>query len=146
MEILNIRCKKMHKDATVPKYAKTGDAGLDLTAIEMIVTDDGKYIYKTGLAFEIPEGHVGYLFPRSSIRNMDLMMVNGVGVIDSGYRGPLEFTFIATDNDNPRRYSAGDRIGQLVIMPYPQINLEDVGERQLAESERGTKGHGSTGN
>ena len=80
---LKIKVKKLHKDAVIPQYAKTGDAGLDLTATNIVV--NSKYVaYKTGLAFEIPEGYVGLLFPRSSNCNKSLLLSNSVGVLDSG--------------------------------------------------------------
>lgn len=145
MEILNIRCKKLHPEAVIPQYAKVGDAGMDLTAVEMVVRDDGRLEYNIGLAFEIPEGYVGYIFPRSSISNQDLLLTNSVGVIDSGYRGPVKAVFQGT-KAQPRRYKPGERCCQIVVMPIPTMNFEDVGDGELTDSERGHGGFGSTGN
>jgi dUTP pyrophosphatase len=90
---------------------------------------------------------VGLLFPRSSISKTDLRLANCVGVVDSGYRGEITFRYKFKKDAffaSLKRYQEGDRIGQLVIMPYPKIQLEEIGE--LAESERGVGGYGSTGN
>ena len=125
----------------VPKYTKPGDAGLDLTAISVTTYFEAGdfHEYGTGLAFEIPEGHVGLLYPRSSITNKRMMLKNSVGVIDSGYRGEVKLRFIGEQD-----YKVGDRVGQLIIMPYPQIELKEVAD--LEQSDRGVGGYGSTGN
>ena len=139
-----VKIKKLHKDAVIPKYAKPGDAALDLTAVSYEI-DQGLAIYKTGIALEIPEGHVGLIFPRSSICNKNISLSNSVGVIDSGFRGEIIFKFrIPHDKFSPpRAYAVGDRIGQIIIMPYPQVQFEEVIE--LNSSERGTGGFGSSG-
>jgi dUTP pyrophosphatase len=141
-----VKIKKLTESAKIPAYSKHGDAGLDLTAVS--VSFEKNYVsYKTGLAVEIPEGFVGLLFPRSSNSKMDLILTNSVGVIDSGYRGEIEFRYKLVGNGlTPSivgTYDTGDRIGQLIIIPYPQIEFEEVEE--LSETERGTGGYGSTG-
>lgn len=138
-----VRFKKLHPDAVTPKYAKPGDAAMDLVAISKEYDADLSLIVMgTGLALEIPENYVGLIFPRSSICKTPLMLSNHVGVIDSGYRGEIKFAF--RHLDRPRKnYEIGDRIGQLIILPYPKIELEEVSE--LSDSERGTGGYGSTG-
>jgi dUTP pyrophosphatase len=143
---MKVRIKKLHEAAIVPKYSKPGDAGLDLTAVS--VSFEKNYVsYKTGLAVEIPEGFVGLLFPRSSNSKMDLILTNSVGVIDSGYRGEIEFRYKLVGNGSTPSivgtYDTGDRIGQLIILPYPQIELEEVSE--LSSTERGDGGFGSSG-
>ena len=141
--MLRVAVKKLNKKAVIPSYAKPGDAGLDLTAVS-IVSDYIDYItYGTGLAMEIPTDYVGLIFPRSSIRNYDLVLSNCVGVIDSGYRGEIQFTFLKTKNMNSKVYAIGDRIGQILIMPYPQVTL--IEEQDLSETERGENGFGSSG-
>ena len=135
-----VKTKKLHPDATIPKYAKPGDAGMDLTAVWRRQVMD-IVTYGTGLAIEIPDGHVGLLFPRSSIYKTKMTLTNCVGVIDSGYRGEIMMKFKMTDNRT--MYSVGDRIGQLVIMPYPEVEFEEVEE--LSETSRGSGGYGSTG-
>lgn len=153
---MKVKIKKLHPDAVIPSYAKKGDAGMDLTAVSNgEVTNQGTMMYKTGLSIEIPKGHVGLIFPRSSIFKSTGRMSNAVGVIDSGYRGELIFQFDMSIVEMVIRlkkfrneaeitpYKKGDRIGQLIIIPYPQIEFEEVDE--LSTTERGSGGHGSTG-
>lgn len=144
---MDVKIKKLDPKAVIPKYAKPGDAGMDLTAIRYEYDEKhDNHVYGTGLSIEIPEGYVGLLFPRSSNRKTDAYMANHVGVIDSGYRGEIMVTYKSRDADADvfgRPYSEGDRVAQLIIMPYPTINLIEVEE--LSETERGEGGHGSTG-
>jgi dUTP diphosphatase len=139
---MKVKIKRLDKSAVIPKYAKDGDAGLDLTATAYKVNEKGQYIYTSDLALEIPDGYVGLLFPRSSICKKDLEMTNSVGVIDSNYRGPIKSVFNPTCED-PEIYELGERFAQLIIIPYPKIEFEEVEE--LSETERGTGGYGSTG-
>lgn len=149
---VGLKVKRLHPDAVLPTYAKPGDAGMDLTAVsvECSTLESGRRILTaaTGLAFEIPEGYVGLLFPRSSICKTDLTLTNAVGVIDSGYRGEVSFKFAIDGGARPTGHSAykpGDRVGQLLILPYPQVIVTEV-EGDLSETERGQGGFGSTGN
>jgi len=139
---MKIHFKKLDSKAQKPKFGKPGDAGADLVATSLDLSRDSQIVYSTGLAVEIPEGMVGLVFPRSSVRNTDLTMSNSIGVIDSGYRGEIMVTF---NLKNPWSdiYNVGDRIAQLVIMPVPLAQYVEVEE--LSETERGTAGHGSTG-
>lgn len=141
---MNVKIKKLVPEAVVPKYSRKGDAGLDLTATSMNDTD--MYIeYGTGLAVAIPEGYVGYIFPRSSLSNYHLDLANAVGVIDSNYRGEIKFRFKKTeDHWSSKYYKVGDRVGQLIIMPIPEIEFEEAEE--LDETNRGANGYGSSGN
>lgn len=141
---MQVKIKKTHKNAVIPSYAKDGDAGLDLTAVDFRTDEQGNYVYDTGIALEIPKGYVGLVFPRSSIADKELLLTNSVGVIDSGYRGSIKAKFKPTNNTktNINIYKVGDRIAQLIILPYPQINFEEV--EKLSETERGDKGYGST--
>ena len=138
---MKIHFKKLAENAVKPKFGKPGDAGADLVATTMSNHDD-HLVYGVGLAVEIPEGMVGLVFPRSSIRQTDLFMANSVGVIDSGYRGEIFITFNVKKGAT-RWYQVGDRIAQLVIMPVPLAQYVEVDE--LSETERGIGGHGSTG-
>lgn len=152
---MKVRIKKLDEKAVIPAYAKDGDAGMDLTATSMRYDDDGNVVYGTGLAFEIPKGYVGLLFPRSSNAKKDLLLSNSVGVLDSGYRGEVLFKFKRTPKEfadargafmtfqYSSGYAIGDRIGQIIIMPYPEI--EFVESDELSETERGAGGYGSTG-
>ena len=140
---MKIKVKKINENAVIPKYSKPGDAGLDLTAVSIVSNTTSQVIYDTGLAIEIPEEHVGLIFPRSSICNYELELSNSVGVVDSGYRGTIRFVFNKTNGIDSLKYKVGDRIGQLLILPYPEIELVEVNE--LNDSERGHTGFGSTG-
>jgi len=151
---MNIKIKKLNKNAVIPKYAKDGDAGLDLVATSFSLDEFGNAVFGTGLAFEIPKGYVGLLFPRSSISRKNYQLSNSVGVLDSGYRGEVMFKFKASvsfehNNENVNDfidffYKIGDRIGQILILPYPEINF--IESENLSKTERGTGGYGSTGN
>jgi dUTP pyrophosphatase len=136
---MKVKIKKLNPDAIIPRYAKTGDAGMDLTATRMWFENDN-VCYGTGLAMEIPEGFVGLVFPRSSIAKKDLILSNSVGVIDSGYRGEIMVKFKDT---GVCHYDRGERICQIIIMPYPSIEFEEVDE--LSETNRGDGGFGSSG-
>ena len=154
---MKVKIKKLHPDAVIPKYAKEGDAGMDLVAISKAKIllkeldwrvqskDNFDHIeYGTGLAIEIPKGYVGLIFPRSSIYKTNLELSNSVGVIDSGYRGEIKFKFYeALGYNDAEEYQIGDRIGQIMIIPYPEIEFEQV--KELETSERGSGGYGSTG-
>lgn len=173
---MKVKIKRLSEKAVIPQYAKEGDAGLDLVATSKSYDENGNVVFGTSLAFEIPKGYVGLLFPRSSNAKKDLLLSNSVGVLDSGYRGEVMFKFkkqmnnersvlntivavqlMAEIKDDFKRlgllneddieefleYQIGDRIGQLIIIPYPQIEFEEVD--QLSDSDRGNGGYGSTG-
>jgi len=143
---MKIRVKKLHPDAIIPKYAKAGDAGMDIHTVARGEADKyGNMVYKTGLAFEIPEGHVGLIYPRSSVSKTPHSLRNHVGVIDSGYRGEIIFKFgwVESSSMETQVYNKGDRIGQIIIMPYPEVEL--VESETLSNTDRGEGGFGSTG-
>ncbi len=141
---MQVKVKKLHPEAVIPAYSKQGDAGLDLTAVTAIKDQYGNVVYGTGLAIEIPQGYVGLIYPRSSNSKTDLYLTNHVGVIDSGYRGEIMFKYRSINGLlNSKVYQLGERIGQLIIMPYPQIELIESDE--LSDSDRGEGGFGSTG-
>ena len=136
---MKVKIMKLSPDAKVPRYAKPGDACMDLYAVSHIIDKYGNQVYDTQIAMEIPDGYVGLIFPRSSVSKTGLSLRNAVGVIDSGYRGPIMLKFSGKVNT----YLAGDRVGQIMILPYPQIEFHEVNE--LSDSERGSGGFGSTG-
>ena len=138
---MKIKIKKLHPKAIIPEYAKLGDAGMDLTSIDMEYSP-GHITYKTGLAMAIPNGYVGLLFPRSSVYKTQQTLANSVGVIDSGYRGEIMLKF--TRSKDALEYGEGDRIGQIIILPYPEIQFEEV--NHLSDTQRAGGGFGSTGN
>lgn len=140
---VRVGVKKLHENAVIPTYSKFGDAGMDLTITREIENTTFSVSYGFGIAMEIPFGYVGLIFPRSSVRNQDLILSNCVGVIDSGYRGELQATFKKTNGLDSIKYNVGDRGAQIVILPYPQIEMFEKSE--LSETDRGEGGYGSTG-
>lgn len=137
---MQVKIKKLHPKAVIPSYSKPGDAGMDLVITSIISENSLDVSYGFGIAVEIPEGFVGLVFPRSSIRKTDLILSNSVGVIDSGYRGELQATF---KKGGLNKYEVGDRGAQIMIIPYPEIEFEETDE--LSNTERGEGGFGSTG-
>jgi dUTP pyrophosphatase len=153
---MEVKIKKLNPNVVIPKYAKVGDAGMDLVATTIIKDTPEQITYGMGIALEIPEGFVGLIFPRSSVRKTGLDLSNAVGVVDSGYRGELQATFNKifggerfydetknTEDTSNDFYKVGDRIAQIMIIPYPPIEFKEVDE--LSDSERGDGGFGSTG-
>ena len=137
---MKVRIKKLNPNAVIPTYAKDGDAGMDVVATRIINERLDSITYGTDIALEIPEGFVGLIFPRSSIRKTDLILSNSVGVIDSGYRGEIQATF---KRSGVYAYAVGDRGAQIMIIPHPPIEFEEADE--LSDTERGEGGFGSTG-
>jgi len=142
---MKIKFKKLHPKAKSPQRAHEHDAGFDLYAHNMdwsVTQSSGLYTeYGTGISFEIPKGYAGFLLPRSSISKTQHMLKNSVGLIDSGYRGEVKFRFSPDSTRNS--YIVGDKIGQIVFLKIPQINLEE--SDSLSKSTRGSDGFGSTG-
>lgn len=147
MSNLPVKIKKLNEKAVIPSYATDGSAGLDLTAISEKTFIEGavNYIeYGTGLAMQIPKGFVGLIFPRSSISsNTTLVLANSVGVIDSDYTGEIKFRFKSLMLAANKKYSVGDRVGQILIVPYPKVDFEEVEE--LNVTARGDGGFGHSG-
>jgi dUTP pyrophosphatase len=144
---MQVKIKKLKPNAVIPTYAKDGDAGMDLVATSVISETHTQITYGLGIALEIPNGFVGLVFPRSSIRKTRLQLSNSVGVIDSGYRGELQATFnkITTTIENQKNdYKVGDRVAQIMIIPHPSIDFQEV--EYLSNTQRGEGGFGSTGN
>lgn len=142
--LLKVKVKKLDTNAVIPTYSKDGDAGMDLTITREIENTSFSVSYGFGIAMEIPKGYVGLVFPRSSVRNQDLILSNCVGVIDSGYRGELQATFKKTNGLDSLKYKVGERGAQIVILPYPKVSM--VESEELSDTERGSGGFGSTGN
>lgn len=165
---MEVKIKRLTDSAVLPTKAHATDAGYDLYADSVKFDDNGNTVYGTGIAVEIPNGYVGLVFPRSSVCRTEMMLKNCVGVIDSGYRGEITAKFEPTHKIiNPLRawwdvfvknnecadldvcsihtdeYLLGERIAQLIIMPYPEITFKEVTE--LSDSDRGTGGYGSSG-
>ena len=129
----------------LPSYAQPGDAGADLRSTEDVVLAPGeRRLVGTGVSLAIPEGHVGLVTPRSGLAaRAGLSIVNSPGVIDSGYRGEIRVCLINLDPAVPIELAAGDRIAQLVIMPFVHASFVPV--EALDATVRGVGGYGSTG-
>jgi dUTP pyrophosphatase len=142
---MDLKFKKLSNKAKAPIKAHDSDAGFDLfcTGFDYAPSVDSLLFIeaKTDIALEIPNGYVGLVFPRSSISKTKHMLRNSVGVIDSGYRGEIKLRFSVDDSDS--RYKIGDKIGQLVVIKLPEINL--VESDSLSRSDRSEGGFGSTG-
>ena len=146
---IKVKYKFVHPEAKAPFKANPTDAGWDLSCIAgPEIDEDGNTVYHTGLALEIPEGHVGLLFPRSSIAKKDLLLSNSVGVIDCHFRGEVLAKFKAyvtyySEHSDCHFYEKGDRICQLIVMPIPEVEMEEA--QVLSSTDRGEGGYGSSG-
>lgn len=148
---MQLKVKKLHPDAILPKYQTAGAACFDLHAVmkePWTIIDGGVLDIPTGLAFEVPEGHVMLIYSRSGhgFKN-NVRLSNCVGVIDSDYRGELRVK-LTHDGTGANGYTAfrvetGDRIAQAMIIPVQQVQLVEVDE--LGTTGRGVGGMGSTG-
>lgn len=137
-----VKFKKLTQEAVAPKQGTPGSAGFDLTATSVSIDRQwGKITYGCGLAVEIPPGHVGLLFPRSSIHKLRLVLSNAVGLIDSDYRGEIKAVFYGAKDG--LTYKRGERFAQLIIIPIPTVSYIEADE--LSKTKRGTGGYGSTG-
>ena len=136
--------KRLHDGATLPTRAYEGDAGLDLAASERVELGPGeRAMVGTGLTIAIPEGHAGFVQPRSGLAaRHGIAVLNSPGLVDAGYRGELKVVLLNTDRAEPFVVEPGMRIAQLVVMPVATAGLVEVDE--LPASERGEKGFGSS--
>lgn len=139
-----IKIKKLNDKAIIPKYASEGAACFDLTAVSININRmTNQVTYGTGLAFEIPKGYKGLLYPRSSIIKTSVRLANCLGVIDSDYRGEVTCVFDEVIDSKAAYYQIGDRICQMEIVPVEQVEFEEVNE--LDSTKRGSGSYGSTG-
>ena len=145
MDNVHVSIKIRSRDAQIPHMAYNGDAGVDLRSVERIVLEpQERAMVATGLAIALPEGYAGFVLPRSGLAaKHGISIVNAPGLIDSNYRGELKVILLNTDPDKSFTIEIGDRIAQLIVMPVPTINFEQVEE--LTESQRGESGFGSSG-
>ena len=141
--MIDIAVRRLRPDAHIPGQAYEGDAGLDLAACEAVVLGPGRRaVVPTGLAVEIPEGHAGFVQPRSGLAaRHGIGIVNSPGLIDSGYRGEIRVVLLNT-GDESFAVEPGMRIAQLVVVPVASVRVIEVDE--LAASERGSRGFGSS--
>ena len=141
--MINVKIKKLHPDAIMPTYGSDGAACFDLNCIGGAYVDS-YYVFDTGLAFEIPEGHVMLVFSRSGHGfNNDTRLANCVGVIDHDYRGEVKVKLRCDSLRGGLAVKRGDRIAQAMIIPYPKVGF--VWADELSDTDRGAGGFGSTG-
>jgi dUTP pyrophosphatase len=142
---VSLRVRRLDPRAVLPTRAYAGDAGLDLYALESVsLGPGGRAAVPTGVAVEIPAGHAGLVLPRSGLAaRHGIALVNAPGLIDSGYRGEVRVLLLNTDRAAAYEVRAGDRIAQLLVVRYETPEVVEVEE--LAESERGAGGFGSSG-
>ena len=143
--MIELAIQRLRSDAVLPGRAYHGDAGLDLAACERVELAPGeRAVVGTGLAVAIPEGYAGFVQPRSGLADRHgISIVNAPGLIDSGYRGELKVILINTDTTHAFVVEPGMRIAQLVVLEVPELELAEVDE--LPSTERGVRGHGSSG-
>jgi len=143
--LIELPIQRLRADAVVPKRAYEGDAGLDLAACERVELAPGeRAVVGTGLAVAIPEGYAGFIQPRSGLADRHgITIVNSPGLIDSGYRGELKVIVLNTDTTHGFLVDPGMRIAQLVVLELPDVELVVLDE--LPATERGVRGHGSSG-
>lgn len=129
----------------MPTRAHEGDAGLDLHAAEAARIGPGeRSTVSCGIAIAVPDGHAALVLPRSgNAARHGISLVNAPGLIDSGYRGELKVLLLNTDREQPFIVESGDRIAQLLITPFAEV--EPVAVAALDETERGGGGFGSSG-
>ena len=139
---VQIRVKRLHPDAKIPKAAKVGDVAFDLySVIDYELKSGERYAVPTGIAIEIPAGYEGQVRPRSGLALKDgITVLNTPGTIDSGYRGEVK-TIMINHGDISFKINKGMRISQLAIRPVPKVEFIEVDE--LSDTDRGEGGFGS---
>ena len=139
---MQIKIKKLHKDAKLPTHGHPGDAGMDFYTVEDVIFPPSKQMkVYTGVAIEIPEGHVGLIWDKSSISfNLGLKIMGGV--IDSGYRGEIIMNLLNV-SDKQVIIEKGHKIAQMIIQKFEHCDIQEVGE--VSETVRGEGREGSTG-
>ena len=141
---IQLKVKKIHADAILPKQARAGDAGMDLSSVEEKVLLPGEFaLIKTGIQIELPEGTEAQVRPRSGLALKNgITCLNSPGTIDAGYRGEVGVILI-NQGKEPFKIEKQMRIAQLVVQYVPQVFIEEVEE--LSDTERGEQGFGSSG-
>jgi dUTP pyrophosphatase len=142
--LTSLPIRRLRPDAVMPSRAYEGDAGLDLSAADAVVLAPGeRAVIGTGLAVAVPEGHAAFVQPRSGLAaRHGITIVNAPGLVDSGYRGEVKVVLLNTGAE-PFAVEPGMRIAQLVVLPV--VSPEPVEVDELPGSERGERGHGSSG-
>jgi dUTP pyrophosphatase len=142
--VIELAITRLRPEAVIPARAYHGDAGLDLAACERAVLGPGeRATVGTGIAVAIPEGHAGFVQPRSGLAaRHGITIVNTPGLVDAGYRGEIRIVLLNTDARESFTVEPGMRIAQLVVLALPEVELVEVDE--LPTSERGVRGFGSS--
>jgi dUTP pyrophosphatase len=137
--------RRLDPEATLPAAAHPGDAGLDLAANREVTVGPGeRATVPTGIAMAIPEGHAGWVLPRSGLASKHgITLANAPGLIDAGYRGEVMVAVVNLDREAAYTIRRGERIAQLVIAPFASVSVEE--QDDLPGSERGEGGFGSSG-
>ncbi|MFH1736730.1 MAG: dUTP diphosphatase [Actinomycetota bacterium] len=145
VDSIDIEIKLLDQDMPVPVYAHDGDAGCDLMSAEDLVLKPGeRAIVPTGIAIAIPEGFAGFVQPRSGLAaKHGIGIVNGPGLIDSGYRGEIKVILVNHDLAEAFSIKRGDKIAQLVIQEVARASFNQVQDHE--GTKRGSGGFGSTG-
>ena len=145
MEGIAVPLKQLDPELPIPAYAYPGDAGVDLrSTIDLVLHPFERALVPCGIAVSIPRGYAGFVLPRSGLAiKHGVSLVNAPGLIDSGYRGELQFVLVNLDAHKPFEIKRGDRIAQLVIMRVSEATFEL--HEKLPETKRGSGGFGSSG-
>jgi dUTP pyrophosphatase len=143
--VTELAVQRLREDAVVPERAYEGDAGLDLASCERVDIAPGeRAVVGTGIAVAIPDGHAGFVVPRSGLAaRHGIGIVNAPGLVDSGYRGEVRVVLVNHDPSETFTVEPGMRIAQLVLVPVAEA--EPVRVEALPETQRGTAGFGSSG-
>jgi dUTP pyrophosphatase len=143
--VITLPVQRLRPEAVLPRRAYEADAGLDLAACERFELAPGeRALVPTGLAVAIPEGYAGFVQPRSGLAaRHGISIVNSPGLVDAGYRGEVLVVLVNTDPRETFVVEPGMRVAQLVVVPVPGLDVAEVNE--LPASERGARGHGSSG-
>ncbi len=142
---MDLPIKRLDPELPLPRYAHEGDAGMDLRSAADVEIEPGhRALVPTGIAVAIPEGHAGFIQPRSGLAlRHGLSFVNTPGLIDSHYRGEIKVIAVNLDPSTPISIAKGDKIAQLVIQPI--VHVRPVEADELDETVRGEGSFGSTG-
>jgi dUTP diphosphatase len=143
--VIELAVRRLRDDAVLPQRAYEGDGGFDLAACERVELGPGeRATLGTGLAVALPPGYAAFVQPRSGLASRNgITIVNSPGLVDAGYRGEIRVVLHNTDREQAFTIEPGMRIAQLVVLRLPEVELQEVDE--LPESERGERGHGSSG-
>lgn len=144
--MFEVPVKRLDPDLPLPRYAKPGDAGVDLLAAEdaELAPGGGRGLVRTGIAVAIPRGYAGFIQPRSGLAlRHGVTCLNTPGLIDADYRGELKVLLINTDPYEPFLVTRGERIAQLVVQAVEHVLFAEVDE--LDDTDRGEGGFGHTG-